>query len=121
MKYSKPEDVVTALIEGRVKEGSIKQSVYRLKTKEEFEKASILEKGLSMWKERDTAAKCTYYDKLVDELSLPEILELYDKDSRLLTTSHCLRFTILMMEDSDMKIKDYKGMVIHPRDIFLEE
>lgn len=121
MKYSKPEDVVIALKEGKVKVSSIKQYSARLKSKGDHEKAEILDKGLLEWENKGLDVMCTYYNKPVDDLSLAEILAMYDKDSRLLTTSHCLRFTILMMEDTPVSIRDYKGMLIHPRDIYLEE
>ena len=74
-----------------------------------------------MWEDSKETAMCTYHNKPIDELTLREILNMYDKDKRLLTTNHCIRFTILMIEDSYISIKDYKGVVIHPRDLYLEE
>ena len=87
----------------------------------DLEKVCIIEEGLSMWEDSKEVAMCTYHDKPIDELTLREILNMYDKDKRLLTTNHCIRFTILMIEDSYISIKDYKGVVIHPRDLYLEE
>lgn len=120
MKYNKPEDVCNALGEGSVKESSLRQYVSRLKREDKPEKISIIEDGITLWKSREKESVCTWYKKPIDDLSLSEILELYDKDLRLITTNHCIRFTILMTLDSYVSIKDYKGMILHPRDIYLE-
>lgn len=122
MKYNKPVDVVVALEEGSVKVSSLKQYISRLNKSESNKgKVEILERGLSLWEENQLQAKCTYYDKPIDSLTLNEILNMYDKDHRLLTTNHCTRFTILMTTDSFISIKDYHGMILHPRDLYLEE
>mgnify|MGYP005993430627 CR=1 FL=1 len=122
MKYNKPEDVVVALEDGKVKVSSLKQYISRLnKTESNRCKVEILEGGLSLWEDNQLQAKCTYYDKPIDSLTLNEILNMYDKDHRLLTTNHCVRFTILMTIDSFISIKDYNGMLIHPRDLYMEE
>lgn len=121
MKYSKPEDVLEALEIGSVKEVSLKQYISKLKKQEQFDKVSIIEEGITLWKNKELEAMCTFYNKPIDKLSLSEILDLYDKDKRLLTTNHCVRFTILMTLDSFISIKDYKGLVLHPRDLYLED
>lgn len=121
MKYNKPEDVVVALEQCKVKVTSLKQYISKLTNKGEFVKASVLEEGITLWENKEKEAMCTYYNKPIDDLTLVEILDMYDKDKRLLTTNHCVRFTILMTEDSFISIKDYKGIVIHPRDMYLEE
>lgn len=120
-KYNKPEMVLESLSNGKVKESTLKQYITRYKKEGDLEKVCIIEEGLSMWEDSKEVAMCTYHDKPIDELTLREILNMYDKDKRLLTTNHCIRFTILMIEDSYISIKDYKGVVIHPRDLYLEE
>lgn len=120
-KYNKPEMVLESLSNGKVKESTLKQYITRYKKEGNLEKVCIIEEGLSMWEDSKEVAMCTYHDKPIDELTLREILNMYDKDKRLLTTNHCIRFTILMIEDSYISIKDYKGVVIHPRDLYLEE
>lgn len=120
-KYNKPEMVLEALSNGKVKESTLKQYITRYKKEGDLEKVCIIEGGLSLWEDSKEVAMCTYHDKPIDELTLIEILNMYDKDKRLLTTNHCIRFTILMIEDSYISIKDYKGVVIHPRDLYLEE
>ena len=121
MKYNEPEDVLIALEQGKVKVSSLKQYISKLKTKGDSNKRFILEDGISLFEGKEKEAMCTYYSKPIDGLTLVEILDMYDKDRRLLTTNHCVRFTILMTEDSFISIKDYKGIVIHPRDMYLEE
>lgn len=120
-KYNKPEKVLEALSEGKIKESTLKQYITRFKKEGDFSKAGVIEEGLSLWEDSKETAMCTYHNKPIDELTLREILNMYDKDKRLLTTNHCIRFTILMIEDSYISIKDYKGVVIHPRDLYLEE
>ncbi len=120
-KYNKPEKVLEALSEGKIKESTLKQYITRFKKEGDFAKVGVIEKGLSLWEDSKETAMCTYHNKPIDELTLREILNMYDKDKRLLTTNHCIRFTILMIEDSYISIKDYKGVVIHPRDLYLEE
>lgn len=120
-KYNKPEKVLEALSEGKIKESTLKQYITRFKKEGDFTKAGVIEEGLSLWEDSKETAMCTYHNKPIDELTLREILNMYDKDKRLLTTNHCIRFTILMIEDSYISIKDYKGVVIHPRDLYLEE
>lgn len=121
MKYNKPEDVLEALENGTVKEISLKQYISKIRKKGQLEKVSLIEEGITLWKNKELEAMCTFYNKPIDQLSLSEILDLYDKDKRLLTTNHCVRFTILMTMDSFTSIKDYKGLVIHPRDLYLED
>lgn len=120
MKYNKPEDVVLALEAGKVKELSLKQYISKLRGYNEMDKVSILEAGLAMWKGNNELALCTYYNKPIDQLTIVEILSMYDKDKRLLTINHCKRFTILMTLDSFISISKYTGVIIHPRDIYLE-
>ena len=120
-KYNKPEKVLEALSEGKIKESTLKQYITRFKKEGDFSKVGTIEEGLSLWEDSKETAMCTYHNKPIDELTLIEILNMYDKDKRLLTTNHCIRFTILMIEDSYISIKDYKGVVIHPRDLYLEE
>jgi len=122
MKYNKPEDVVVALKEGKVKVSSLKQYISRLrKSKSGAGRVTILEDGLSLWEDSKETAMCTYHNKPINSLTLNEILSMYDKDHRLLTTNHCVRFTILMTTDSFISINDYEGMILHPRDLYLEE
>ncbi len=120
-KYNKPEKVLEALSEGKIKESTLKQYITRFKKEGDFSKVGVIEEGLSLWEDIKETSMCTYHNKPIDELTLREILNMYDKDKRLLTTNHCIRFTILMIEDSYISIKDYKGVVIHPRDLYLEE
>ena len=120
-KYNKPEKVLEALSNGSVKESTLKQYITRYKKQGDITKVDIIKEGLFMWEDSKEVPMCTYYDKPLDELTLREILDMYDKDKRLLTTNHCIRFTILMIEDSYISLKDYKGVVIHPRDLYLEE
>lgn len=120
-KYNKPEKVLEALSEGKIKESTLKQYITRYKKEGDLTKVGVIEEGLSLWEDSKEIAMCTYHNKPIDELTLREVLNMYDKDKRLLTTNHCIRFTILMIEDSYISIKDYKGVVIHPRDLYLEE
>ncbi|CAM0109715.1 hypothetical protein VPH166E361_0114 [Vibrio phage 166E36-1] len=119
MAYESSKDILEALLSGKLKRSSAMSTKRRLKAKGDHCKETIYEDAIVMFDDKDRGITvCSYYNKPVDDLTAYELISLYDKDHRLFTKSHCKRFSIVMLEDdSNIKVSEYNGIVIHPRDI----
>lgn len=63
---------------------------------------------------------CNFYNKEIDQLTSYEIIKLVNTDRTAITYKHLVRFNILMLsDDTDIKVDDYKEDVLPLLDGYL--
>ena len=100
MKYTTKQDLYLALVNGLVKRSSISSTCRRLKKEGRDEDEMLYRQALLDY---DIYVKdkghyiCSVNDKLISVMTLTELVDLYDKDSRLFTSEHAKRYGELML------------------------
>jgi hypothetical protein len=108
MKYNTPEEVYIAIKEGTLKRKSALVNKSRAKSKGDSNTFNIYKEGLDMFDNTDKVKYCSYYNKPINNLTAYELIKLYDKDSRLFSKYHLIRYNIVMLEeDESLKVEEY--------------
>ena len=115
MKYRNKQEVYEALCLGTLKRTSAISSKRRYKQNNNKISYEIFNEGIKLFDLSKDLDICSYYNKPIDFLTLREVVNLYREDKMMFTKKHSIRFTILMIgESDDIKVKDYKGVIMNP-------
>lgn len=116
-KYKTSEQVCDAIVQGKVKRSSIMVMKRKAKSEGNFEYENILKEGVDKSDRfKEEKYHCSYYNKPIDELTLYELVELNDNKPELFTRVHTLRYSILMLGESE-SVRTYNRMIITPEGI----
>ncbi|CAH9013634.1 hypothetical protein VP277E431_P0111 [Vibrio phage 277E43-1] len=116
-KYKTSEEVFDAIKSGNLKRNSGMVMKRQAKKDGNLDYMTILDKGIKLY---DTSLKsdmvCSFYGKLINNLSLYELVDLEDKKPELFSYKHKIRYSILML-GGECNVEDYKGVVITPTEV----
>ena len=116
-KYKTSEDVFNAIKSGNLKRNSGMVMKRQAKRQGNLEYMEILSEGIKLYDASLKSDKvCSFYNKLIDNLSLYELVELEEAKPELFSYKHKVRYSILML-GGDCNIEDYKGVVITPSEV----
>lgn len=116
-KYKTSEDVFNAIKSGDLKRNSGMVMKRQAKRQGNLEYMKILSEGIKLYDASLTSDRvCSFYNKLIDNLSLYELVELEETKPELFSYKHKVRYSILML-GGDCNIEDYKGVVITPSEV----
>lgn len=112
------EDVRDCLLNGSIKRESACSTKRRHKMNGNTAQAYAYEMGIILY---DEAMKethfCSVYDRPIDDLTLLEVVNLWDDNRRMFTKWHMVRYSVIMMGELSI-VNNYKGRMFDP-DSFL--
>lgn len=116
-KYKSKEEVFDAIKCGSLKRNSGMVMKRQAKKDGNLEYMKVLADGIKLYDQSLKSDKlCSYYGKLINNLSLYELVELEDKKPELFSYKHKVRYSILMLGE-ECNIEEYEGMVITPAEV----